>query len=780
MRPLIPAIFLILIGSLAPEAQEAPAAAAADLPVRRVVLYKAGIGYFEHLGSVRNNQPISIRFTSAQLDDALKSLTAIDLGRGQVTGISYNSVAPFERRLNALRLPLGGETSSLQVLNALRGVTVEVTSGGTVVTGRLLSVEERLEPRPDGAASRQLFSILTETGEMRLFELSPSLRVRVADRGLRGELGRYLDVIGSAREQDLRTLTIATSGTGDRQLFVSYVSEVPIWKSTYRLVLPAKGKPFLQGWAIVDNTVGEDWTNVELSLVAGAPQSFIQQLSQPYFGRRPVVPLPQNVLREPQTHAATLQQGAGAIGGIVRDASGAAIPGAQVRAFEAGREVASAVSAGDGRFSLTVPAGSYTLQADLAGFAPFVDRHVIVNPGEVVERPLTMRLSSVSESVKAFSAAPSVSAAGGTFSSTARAASPPPPPAMPMAKVAADAYDQQRSTLPAAEGGELGEMFEYRLKEPVTLRKNQSALVPIVNAELAIEKVSLWTGTSGSGRPLKAIWLTNSSGLTLDGGSLTIVDGDAFAGEGLIEALKPGEKRLVSYATDLGVQVAASTEGGPRRVQTLRARDGILIQENEERATASYKVRNEGATPVTLIVEHPVRAGWTLVEGQLPVETTASAHRFKVVVEASREASLAVREVRPGSTRISIGDVNAPMLAQLTASGFDGAELQKALMPVIEKKSELEAAEVRLRDLTSQRIRIVEDQGRVRENMKALRGSSEERQLLQRYTRQLDEQEDRLADLQQQVDAATSARDRVRAELARLIGTLSFELKGRE
>ena len=86
-------------------------------------------------------------------------------------------------------------------------------------------------------------------------------------------------------------MTLAATGTGERQLFVSYISEVPVWKTTYRLVLTSKSakKPLLQGWAIVDNTVGEDWNNVDLSLVAGAPQSFIQQLSQPYYGRRAIV-----------------------------------------------------------------------------------------------------------------------------------------------------------------------------------------------------------------------------------------------------------------------------------------------------------------------------------------------------------------------------------------------------------------------------------------------------------------------------------------------------------
>src|SRR5258708_20018204 len=102
-------------------------------------------------------------------------------------------------------------------------------------------------------------------------------------------------------------MTISSAGTGERSLFVSYISEVPVWKSTCRILLPTKAdaKPVLQGWAIVDNTVGEDWTNVELSLVAGAPQSFIQELSRPLYTRRPVVALPQAAMLTPQTHEGT-------------------------------------------------------------------------------------------------------------------------------------------------------------------------------------------------------------------------------------------------------------------------------------------------------------------------------------------------------------------------------------------------------------------------------------------------------------------------------------------
>ncbi len=146
-------------------------------------------------------------------------------------------------------------------------------------------------------------------------------------------MDRFLDVVSAAREADLRRMVISTAGTADRSLFVSYISEVPVWKTTYRIVLSSKAKPLLQGWAIVDNTVGEDWDKVELSLVAGAPHSFIQNLSQPYYTRRPVIGVPEAVQASPQTYEAALIPGFAPLSGIVTDPSGAIVPNAAVKAY---------------------------------------------------------------------------------------------------------------------------------------------------------------------------------------------------------------------------------------------------------------------------------------------------------------------------------------------------------------------------------------------------------------------------------------------------------------
>src|SRR3984893_17819931 len=289
-----------------------PEAPVPDLPVRRVVLYKNGVGYFEHLGRVRGNQDIHIDFTSGQLNDALASLTVLDLNGGRISGVSYNSTAPFDKRLGALRLPLGEQTSVSKFLDALRGARLVVRSGTAEVAGRLLSVERKTRTAGGTTLEVDVIALVTDAGEIREGEVPPAMSVRLADAGLHGEMNRYLSLLASEREQDLRRMTLAATGSGERQLFVSYISEVPVWKTTYRLVLSTGStkKSLLQGWGIVDNTVGEDWNNVELSLVAGAPQSFIQQLSQPYFGRRAVVPLPQEYETVPQTHEAQLLGGA--------------------------------------------------------------------------------------------------------------------------------------------------------------------------------------------------------------------------------------------------------------------------------------------------------------------------------------------------------------------------------------------------------------------------------------------------------------------------------------
>jgi hypothetical protein len=772
----------LLVMSAATGAQRPASPEPAQLPVRRVVLYKSGVGFFEHLGNVTGSGEIAIQFTSGQLNDALKSLTALDLDRGAVSAISYNSVAPIEQQLAALRLPLGTNPNSAGLYEALRGTRVDVRSRTGTIVGRILSVERRERTRSDGSSEPvDVLTVVADDGAVRHVTIDPDVTVRIDERDVRGDLGRYLSVIASGRSQDVRRMVISTSGAGTRRLLVSYISEVPVWKSTYRLVLPdaAADKPLLQGWAIVDNTVGEDWTNVELSLVAGAPQSFIQDISQPFYTRRPVVALPNSVQRTPQTHEATLQAGSGTVRGIARDSSGAVLPGVTVQLRDQqGTIVATTTTDSNGQYQLNGGGGSHSLTASLPGFRT-VQMNIEIFPGASPQADLMMTVGGLQETISVTGDAPRVDTArgrGGIAGGVAGGVVGRMQAAAPPSFAPQEVRQARDESVAAASAQELGDLFEYKLKQPVTIRKNQSALVPILSSAVEAERVSTWRGTPGSGRPLRAVWLTNGTGLTLDGGSLSVIEANAFAGEGLVEPLKPGEKRLVSYGTDLAVTVDARLDQSSGRFTRVTAREGVMIAQQEERNQWVYRVRNEDTTPRTLIVEHPVRQGWTLAPTPVPAETTVSAARFRITVPAKGESTLTVSERRVLDSRYSLEQVDDRLITTITQRGIVPEALRQALQPVLDKRAELATAERALTDLNAQITAIGQDQARVRQNLQVLKGSAEEKTLVKRYTTELNQQEDRLAAIRQQLADATGRRDARRAELSQLIQQLAFVL----
>jgi hypothetical protein len=685
----------------------APAAGSAEasarLPVTRVILYKNGVGYFEHSGHVRGSQDVNVDFTTAQLNDVLKSLTVLDLGKGRITGVSYNSTAPLEHRLGSLRLPVGENPTTAQFLDALRGARMEIRSGSVSASGRLLSIESRELPGKGDAANndgeekstrkvaRTQISIVSDSGEVRVFDLTSATSVRITEKDVNQEVGKYLGLVASTRDQDVRRMTISTAGNGERDLLVSYISEVPVWKSTYRIVIPTQGKPLLQGWAIVDNTVGEDWKNVELSLVAGAPQSFVQELSQPYYTRRPVVPLPENAMLTPQTHEATMEE-----------------------ELHAPALVAEGVVGG-------VPGG---VRGSMGG-------------------------GIVSGS------------AGGVGSGMGPVSAPAPPPSPPRPDATEIAQSLEEGTT-VGQSQEVGDLFEYKLKDRVTIRKNQSALVPILQSRIDAEKVSVWNPSESS--VLRALWVDNTSNLTLDGGSFNVLEGDAFAGEGLMDALKPGEKRLLSYAADLGLLVDSKQKGESQRVTKIVIAHGAMTQTTQERQENTYTVRNRDTASRVVVIEHPARPGWKLIDDQTPAESSASFHRFRIVVEPKKTATLLVKEYRPITNRYQLTNLTDSDIRYFLDLKMINPDVEKALRRVATEKNDIAVLDAVISGRRTEIANIAGDQQRLRENMKALKGSAEEKALLERYVRELNDQEDRvhslageIADLQRKRDAAQSA-----------------------
>jgi hypothetical protein len=789
-RLLVSATLLTLLAAV-PHAQQAAAPEPTQLPVRRVVLYKSGVGFFEHQGSVTGSVDVAIQFTSGQLNDVLKSLTALDLDNGQISSIGYNSVAPLEQRLGALRVPLGTQPDLVQFYNALRGARVDVQTGTSTVTGRLLGIE-RMPRRDNTSEPTDLLTVISNDGTVRSIALRPNVRVRLAERDLRDDIGRYLSVVASGREQDVRRMTLAATGNGSRRLVVSYISEVPIWKSTYRLVLPSDtdDQPVLQGWAVVDNTIGADWTNVELSLVAGAPQSFIQQVSQPYYVRRPQVALPPAVLLTPQTHQATLQVGQGTIRVTARDANGTAMAGVIVTAVDPAGQTIEATTNSRGEADLTVTPGTSRLTMALAGFTT-QSREVSVGNGSTVRVTGTMTIGGTTESlVVVGDAVPLVDVQNArqatTFSGAGGGRGAGPQGFLGESQTGGaqiNPVEVQSARLAGsptmARAQDLGDLFEYRMTQPVTIRTNQSALVPIVNARVKAERVSIWNRGAGNGRPLRAVWLTNTSHLTLDGGTLSVIDANAFAGEGLVDALRSNEKRLVSYGSDLGVMVDARLDDSSGLFTRVVARDGVVVAEEESRQRWLYRVRNEDSTPRTLVIEHPIRPGWMLETEPVADEMTAGYARYRVPVAARGEATLRIAERRTGETRYTMQQLDDRVLLSFSQRGVSMDDLRRALQPLADARAQIAAFDGQMQELSNQVSAIDEDQSRIRENLRALSSGRADKGLVDRYTRELAAQEDQLQQLRAQLKTVAAERGAAQTALATLMQKLAFEVGGK-
>lgn len=276
-----------------PFALIATVAGAQDLALKRVLLSTGGVGYFEYEAAVDGDADLPLSVRLDQVDDVLKSIVVFD-DKGGVGAISLPGREPLSEAFRDLPFDQGALESPDALLNALRGA--EVTVGGSrQATGRILKVIQEAVQLPNGAGvtTRHRVTLVSAEG-LKQFVLEDAESVKFSDATIQRQVDQALAAVARHRVQDRRTLTIATRGSGKRTLRVGYVVAAPLWKASYRLTTPdtgVQGKGQMQGWAVLENLSGRDWTNVELTLVSGNPVTFRQQLYTAYFVRRPEVPV---------------------------------------------------------------------------------------------------------------------------------------------------------------------------------------------------------------------------------------------------------------------------------------------------------------------------------------------------------------------------------------------------------------------------------------------------------------------------------------------------------
>jgi hypothetical protein len=260
-----------------------------SLPVTAVTLFTNGVGLFTHEGTVEGNTTLSLPVALAGMDDLLQSLVVEDLGGGRIEAVRYGARDPLARVLASYAIDLSRDPSFAELLAQARGERVSVRAGaGEAFDATLVGVERVVHP---SEGPRTFLTLLGDSGLRRL-PLDEVDELRFGRAALQADLEAALTAIARDRGGEATAVTLLLSGEGERHVRFTYLREMPVWKTTYRLLLHDDGTADLQGWAIFDNPTDLDLVGVALTYVAGKPVSFVPQLFEPVYVARPRVAAP--------------------------------------------------------------------------------------------------------------------------------------------------------------------------------------------------------------------------------------------------------------------------------------------------------------------------------------------------------------------------------------------------------------------------------------------------------------------------------------------------------
>ncbi len=660
---------------------------AAELPVRRVILYKHGVGYFERSGELRPGEAARLDFKSSEMNDVLKSLTISDTTGNKISGVRYDSSEPLSRKLSEFPFNIGDHKPLSVFLDSLKGARVELRFGPETAAGAIVGA--RLSPATETQPERQQITLLLDTGVLRTLDLSGATELRFQDSELQQQLREYLAALSSARSREKRSVYIDSADSQVRKLIAGYIIPVPVWKSSYRLSLAAGGEPLLEGWAIVDNVTGDDWSKVQLSLVSGRPISFISRLYEPRYITRPVAELPEEQAQAPALH----EGGVGVVGGVAGGVAGGVIGG----------------------IMSSQPAARQKALRDGARFGAM--------------------------------------------------AAPAPEEAMV-------ARSEIASSVTGIEGRELGELFEYGFAAPVTVRKGESAMLPFLQQRITARKLLIYADSS-SVHPSNAVEITNNTGKTLDGGPVTVFDAGAYGGEALMETLKSSDKRLVSYGVDLGTRISTKLDSGRDDLREVHFRRGVLTARRAIRETRTYTIRNVEQKAKALIVEHPIRPNYKLIEAK-PAETTSSAYRFEVKLAPGATEKYPVVEERILENVFAVTNLTPDVLASFLQNKELPAATRKSLEQLARLKRQVADTDGAINNAQLESNDLNRDQERLRQNINSLRMVTGQQEQVQIYARQLAANESQIASLRDRIGELRKKKAALESELNSLIETMEF------
>ncbi len=675
-----------------------PAAVAAqDLALKRVMLSAGGVGYFEYEAQVDGDATLPLSIRLDQVDDVLKSIVVYD-DTGAAGAIRLPGREPLSQVFRDL--PFGPEAlqSPVALLNALPGARIRAT-GQRQIGGRLVRVVPESTTLPDGARSvtRNRVSIITDEG-LQTFIFEEAESVVFTDPELRAQIDLALAAVSEHRTRDRRTLQVVSRGKGKRTVRVGYVVAAPLWKASYRLTLAdrAADRARLQGWAVIENMSGQDWSSVELTIVSGNPVTFRQALYAAYYVPRPEVPVEVlgRVMPRPDTGAVTLDVD----------------------------ELAAA--------NLQYEQEFRKAQRGFAGEGAAMGMFDVRREGDVAQRNRAMAEAMRADEPMASLAAPVA----------------PPSQARLLAAASKEAATQVTFRIPHAVSVTSGQSVLVPIIDRDIPGERVGLYQLSAHDKHPLAAVRL-ANDGETGLPAGVITLYETG----DGGA-------SYVGDAQLSTLPAGDERLVSFALDQKTLVDREVES-KQAIAKGRIVRGVLELTYEVEETTVYRIKAPANEARDVLIEHPRQQGWKIVTPDpKEIELTDNQYRIRRSIAAGQQAKVTVQLTQPRLQTIALTGQTRDTYLAYAGNGELSDRVRQALRQLAQLRDVVDAHQRRLQELENERKRIHEEQRRIRDNLARIpRDSDLYKRYLTKLNEQEDNLETMLAETEETREAFNGA-----------------------
>jgi hypothetical protein len=649
------------------------------LKVKKVISYKHGISYYILQASIKGSGKYELAFKISEMDDVLKSLFVIDTSeKGYISSISYDTALETSELLKSIMLNIPDMDSFSSLITQIKGAPVSLLiGGGKSVKGIIMGIETSEKVVKELISTEKILILLQDDDTISKIPFSDIKSFEILNDDIKKDLKFFLDTVIAGKKKDAKNILINCESGGDdaieREIFVSYILESPIWKTSYRLIisktLEQKQQCLLSGWCMVENTTNQDWENIELTLVAGMPVSFRYDFYKPIFIQRPIIKPPTVLSAKPTNIEEGLE-------------------------LEKFKDYVMAEEARPAMKRSKVMRGALPPAPAMAA-------------GAASERYLGVIGASLDDETL-------------------------------MEKVKSQTKTQTK---------DLGELFEYNISNPVTIKRKHSALVPILSEAIKARRILLYNINEHDKNPNACLEITNNTALTLERGPATIIYDDNLAGEAIVPFLNKDDTRLLNYAVEQAVLIVHEQKTENLSVHKVKFGSGYSYEYYFTDSQTFYKIKNKTSEVKELYLDHPKRSGFNFIEPPIKPEETPNYWRFKITLKPKDAIVFTLKERSENYTSNYLWNWSKEKI--LERVGFyiqhkfidNKLEIQlKEIADLIQKSNDLKT---RRDKLYNERDTMNDEQARLRENIAVLGQDTQSVSLKERYVKKLSDQENR-------------------------------------